>query len=471
MLNRIEAKNFKSFKHLDYKCSKLNLLTGLNGAGKSSFVQLMLLLRATANKIGKCQAEIDLKDSGIAKSFGDIRYCYADKKEQTSFSVDFTRRILTGKDIDMSALNTNVISRIVTESVTSKRNVMIWHPDAYEEVAKCQKKQEEAWLELAAGGIDNKMHQDIMEKSDAACVAACEKFAESERSAQEEYEGLWRRMRFIEAFRKRPQAVHEGIDIPRRAQWFSFGLDGRFDPEGGDIAEFLYKYGTIFKLMDNNPMVHPNDKQHFVARLFTEDEFECSPSTPLIEQVNAWLDEISPGARFCVEQEELGDEELFVVKIGFGEESDMRQFKPQNVGLGISYALPVLVTILTALPGAIIIIENPEAHIHPRGQSKLGELIARAAAYGVQVFVETHSDHIINGVRVAVRDGILKPDDVNIAFFERKEQLKENHVDDTDTEIFSEVRNITVDDNGSLSEYPEDFMDEWNNQLMELMKS
>ena len=149
----------------------------------------------------------------------------------------------------------------------------------------------------------------------------------------------------------------------------------------------------------------------------------------------------------------------------------MRQFKPQNVGLGISYVLPVLVTILTAMPGAIIIIENPEAHIHPHGQAKLGELIARAAAYGVQVFVETHSDHVINGVRVAVRDGILKPEDVNIAFFERKEQLKENPVDDSDMEIFSEVRNIQVDANGSLSEYPEDFMDEWNNQLMELMKS
>lgn len=469
MLNRIWAKNFKAFKRLDYKCAKLNLLTGLNGAGKSSFVQLMLLLRATANKIGNCQAEIDLRESGIAKSFSDIRYCYADKDEQTSFSVDFTGRFRPNKDVEMPASKSRKISRIVTEVGTSPRNVMIWYPDAYEEVAKCQKKQEEAWLELAADGIDNKMHQDIMEKSDAACVAACEKFAESERSAQEEYEGLWRRMRFIEAFRKRPQAVHEGIDIPRRAQWFSFGLDGRFDPEGGDIAEFLYKYGTIFKLMDNNPMVHPNDKQHFVARLFTEDEFECSPSTPLIEQVNAWLDEISPGARFCVERVELCDEESFVVKIGFGEESNARQFKPQNVGLGISYVLPVLATLLSALPGAIIIIENPEAHIHPRGQSKLGELIARAAAFGVQLFVETHSDHVINGVRVAVRDGILKPEDVNIAFFERRPHQVLGVDGEICTEIYSEINPIRVDNNGMLSDYPKGFLDEWDNQLEELM--
>ena len=85
------------------------------------------------------------------------------------------------------------------------------------------------------------------------------------------------------------------------------------------------------------------------------------------------------------------------------------------------------------------------------------------------MFVETHSDHIINGVRVAVRDGVLKPEDVNIAFFERKERLKDNAKDSDDMEIHSEIRNIKIDDNGSLSEYPEDFMDEWNNQLLELM--
>ena len=460
MLNKVKVRNFKSFKHLDYKCAKLNLLTGLNGAGKSSFVQLMLLLRSFANKSRECQAEVDLRESGIAKTFGDIRYCYADKNEQISFSVDFTGRFFASKDIEMPASHARLISRLITESATSARNVLIWHPDVYEAFAKCQNTQDEAWGALEAGRINDMKYHEIRDESDAALEEVREKIAKSERPVQEEYEGVWRRMRFIEAFRKRPQEVHEGTGMSRTAYWISFG-DGQFDPEGGDIAEFLYKHGDSIKLCDNNPMIHPNTKLHLAP----------PAESTLIEQVNAWLDEVSPGARFCVERVELGDEESFVVKIGFGEELDMRQFKPQNVGLGISYVLPVLATLLTACPETIIIIENPEAHIHPRGQAKLGELIARAAAFGIQVFVETHSDHVINGVRVAVRDGILKPEDVNIAFFERKEQLKENPVDDADTEIFSKVINIKVDVNGSLSEYPEDFMDEWNNQLMELMKS
>lgn len=464
MLNRIWAKNFKAFKRLDYKCAKLNLLTGLNGAGKSSFVQLMLLLRATANKIGNCQAEIDLRESGIAKSFSDIRYCYAAKDEQTSFSVDFTGRFRPNKDVEMPVSKSRKISRIVTEVGTSPRNVLVWHPEAYNEFEKYQTMQEEAWSNLKAGKINDEQYQEIQEEKESVLESACSKLAEAERQTQEEYEGTWRRMRFIEAFRKRPQEVHDGAGMST-SQWFSLALkDGRFDPEGGDVAEFLYNFGAKFKLLEGSPMIHPNTKLHQAPPDF------MPYGIPLIEQVNAWLDEISPGARFCVERVKLSDdEESYVVKIGFGEESGMRQFKPQNVGLGISYVLPVLATLLTALPDAIIIIENPEAHIHPRGQAKLGELLARAAAFGVQLFVETHSDHVINGVRVAVRDGILKPEDVNIAFFERRPHQVLGVDGEICTEIYSEINPIRVDNNGMFSDYPKGFLDEWDNQLEELM--
>lgn len=74
-------------------------------------------------------------------------------------------------------------------------------------------------------------------------------------------------------------------------------------------------------------------------------------------------------------------------------------FTAQNVGFGISYVLPIVLALVKAKKGELIILENPEAHLHPRGQRKMGELIARAAQGGVQVIVETHSDHILNGIR------------------------------------------------------------------------
>ena len=90
-----------------------------------------------------------------------------------------------------------------------------------------------------------------------------------------------------------------------------------------------------------------------------------------------------------------------------------------NAGFGISYALPVVVAALRAEVGGLLLVENPEAHLHPAGQSKIGSFLAQVAADGVQIFLETHSDHVLNGIRVAVADGsaALLPEQVVIHFF------------------------------------------------------
>ena len=80
------------------------------------------------------------------------------------------------------------------------------------------------------------------------------------------------------------------------------------------------------------------------------------------------------------------------------------------------------------------------------------------AQNNVQMIVETHSDHILNGVRVAVRREVLERTKVNIFYFERDEEKHETL-----------VSKIHVDERGEFSEYPPGFLDEWNNQLLELM--
>jgi len=101
--------------------------------------------------------------------------------------------------------------------------------------------------------------------------------------------------------------------------------------------------------------------------------------------------------------------------------SSTHEFKAENVGFCISYVLPLIVVILSAKPDSLILIENPEAHLHPKGQSKLAELIALAAQNGVQILVETHSDHIVNGTLVAVRKSEthqgIDPEKVKIHYF------------------------------------------------------
>lgn len=91
--------------------------------------------------------------------------------------------------------------------------------------------------------------------------------------------------------------------------------------------------------------------------------------------------------------------------------------RPQNVGFGLTQLFPIIVAILAAREGDIILIENPEVHLHPKAQQDVGTLLARVAASGVQVVVETHSDHVLNGVRLAVKSKSIVPADVAIHFF------------------------------------------------------
>jgi predicted ATPase len=175
----------------------------------------------------------------------------------------------------------------------------------------------------------------------------------------------------------------------------------------------------------------------------------------LLEQTNLWLQEISPAVSLKTKLD-LENKQVDL-KYNFTSNHD---YKPKNVGYGISYILPVILALLTAQKDKIIIIENPEAHIHPRGQAEMGRLIALAAQAGAQLFIETHSDHILNGIRVAVKKGNIDCNKVNILFFGKEI---------TEAEQYTTITPIRVDACGSLDTYPKDFMDEWSNQLSELI--
>lgn len=133
-------------------------------------------------------------------------------------------------------------------------------------------------------------------------------------------------------------------------------------------------------------------------------------------------------------------------------------FHPVNVGFGYSYVLPVIVGVLLAERGSTVIIENPEAHLHPSAQSRIMEFIIHNAIQSdLQIIVETHSDHVVNGARISLKKGILNSKDVVIQHFA------------LDKDNLPKITAITSDRLGNLSEYPDDFMDEWTAQMMELV--
>lgn len=224
----------------------------------------------------------------------------------------------------------------------------------------------------------------------------------------------------------------------------------------GEFAiEFLASDEAV-RFSVSSARVSPSDGLHVSADLL----LKAAPTLGLVDQVAGWLQQLSPGIR--VSADELAGTDSYrlrydyVGREGFSETSE--KIRPSNVGFGLTYSLPIVVACLSAEPGALLLIENPEAHLHPQGQAALGRLIAMAAADGVQILLETHSDHVLNGIRLAVKQKILTPSQVALHYFTRN--VETGHAD---------VESPAIMEDGSVSDWPRGFFDQWDRALDALL--
>jgi len=119
-----------------------------------------------------------------------------------------------------------------------------------------------------------------------------------------------------------------------------------------------------------------------------------------------------------------------------------------DVGFGISQILPVIVALLTAEPGQLVYIEQPEIHLHPLAQTAMAQILADAANRGVKVVAETHSSLLLLGIQSLVAEGKLSHDKVKLHWFKRRPE-------DGITEVIS----ADLDEAGAFGDWPEDFAD------------
>jgi predicted ATPase len=134
--------------------------------------------------------------------------------------------------------------------------------------------------------------------------------------------------------------------------------------------------------------------------------------------------------------------------------SDATDFhRPIHVGFGLTQLLPIVIAALSAAEEDILLIENPEVHLHPAGQALVGQFLADVSHAGIQVIVETHSDHVLNGIRRSVKAGRLTADQVAIHFF-RDRDMEE-----------SQVLSPSMDNAGGIDSWPEGFFDQFDKDM------
>jgi predicted ATPase len=370
MIKSLEVENFKLFKKTKLSLKLLNLFTGLNGTGKSSFIQIFLLLRQSQQAAVLRTTGLILKGNLVELGTGkDIFYQFA------------------GKD-DLIKIKINTV-----------KNSFYWEfkylPDSDILSIVNQTSYTDALLEF---NVFNKNFQYLNTEH----IVPLNTYKKSE------------------------------FEVVQNRQ---IGKHGEY------AVHYLSEYGL--EAIQYSNLLHPKAK-----------------SNRLLHNVEAWLNEISPGIKIIIED----IKGLDLIRLSFQYEAEngyTNEYKPINVGFGITYALPVIVALLTTNPDKITIIENPESHVHPKGQAKIGELIALSAANNCQIFIETHSDHILNGIRVAVKESKIIDTDVSIYYFDRVSNSKSEHE--------SSIATIGIDKNGELNEYPKGLLDEWSSQLFKLI--
>jgi predicted ATPase len=182
--------------------------------------------------------------------------------------------------------------------------------------------------------------------------------------------------------------------------------------------------------------------------LFPEDG---EPNRRLKRQVELWMSDIFGELRIDVGS--VPSTNIRYLRFEMGPIVTSESERPSNIGFGISYTLPIILAGLVCRKGGLLIVENPESHLHPAAQAKVACYLGRLASLGTQVILETHSDHVLNGIRVGVARGDINPDATKFIFMTR-------HADQS-IAVFSP----NIDRNGRLDAWPVDFFDEWDKAL------
>lgn len=374
MINSINIQNFKSHKNTSLDLKNLTVLCGNNGVGKSSAIQLFLLLREAFIK-DKSFDILDLKSNPV--KIGTPEDAIYQFSQKDSF------------EINLKISNNDHFFLYEAKSADDKLKTFI---SLNKEVSKI------------AGNIS-------------------------------EVSLFNTNFQYIGASRLGPQANYEKDDKIVGVHKQISVIEGK--------SEYFVHFLNEYK--DNE----------VISEICLINEI--TKYTDLVAQVIAWERCISEGVN--IEIEDIG-KLGFLLKYNFETEASPNRktnsFEATNVGFGLSYVMPILVAILSAQKGALIIIENPEAHLHPNGIAKLTELICLAAQAGIQIILETHSDHIINGILVQSKKyehegrGIDR-ENVSIYQFDRDEK-----------EHCTKAIKIEIEEDGLIRYPPKGFFDQFS---------
>lgn len=171
-----------------------------------------------------------------------------------------------------------------------------------------------------------------------------------------------------------------------------------------EIEAFARDYSHICQASPSVCDMETEKNMEYVYYRKRKETFSCN--------IGLWLSYITEVSLFLAARPITPD----LTNIFFVQDNLKKEISPFNLGSGMSYLAKVLILCFLARPGDVVMIENPEIHLHPRAQSRLGEFFAFMASRGVQLVIETHCKDILNSLHYQLYAETLKADDVIIYY-------------------------------------------------------
>ncbi|HHV85187.1 MAG TPA: DUF3696 domain-containing protein [Petrimonas sp.] len=402
MITKLTLERFKCFKKPEeFSFSKINILTGMNGRGKSTALQSLLLL---SQSIRKNNSPYTLLINGEWVELGSFNDLLNSDSKIRNFSFNVELDI----DVKEYTLSFEYAENKENDRIADLTGLKINLNDYFEE------------LSSGPGG-------DLL--------------AENEENYGSNDENVPKSFLTTEAVKP--------INIFKNFQYISAdrSVPKEFVKKWDDSTESL-KIGTRGENVINVLAYHGKKLSIEPERCNKAEKDET-----LLKQTIAWLSFVMEGANIKVE--EIESSSFLSLLLGAGNDN-IHLYKPSNIGFGYGYVLPLIVTGLAAKKGDTIIVENPEAHLHPGAQSRLTQFLATVASSGIQLFIETHSEHVVNAIRlIALKQDInLSNKDVSIYFF---------------TNNFH-AEKLEMNINSQISNWPEGFFDQQEKDLSQILK-
>lgn len=369
MLTQITLDRFKCFNHLYMPLKPLTLIAGVNGAGKSSVIQaLLMLVQSCRDKDYDWNSHVVI--NGDLTDLDNARFLMYNSAEAGQGTVDVTVE--------------NDDEQQISFSITPKQT---------DRVASC----------VTEGNLKEAKEQWPL-------------FADS--------------FVYLYADRDRPRGKY----IARSSR-----MDSRLGDITANNAAFL-----LAREINANKNVSIEGLKRQEAK-----------DTSVLRNVSAWISYIMGETVEVTAKETEKDKEARFEYTITNKDGEGQVLSPLNMPFGHSYILPIVLAVLTAPKDSLIMIENPESHLHPSAQTRMGEFLSRAANEGIQIIIETHSDHLMNGIRLACRHKIISPEKIEMDLIGRESTDSKEHT----------RFHIKLNDDGTVVSWIPGFFDEWEEAL------